>query len=328
MDDEGGQHLAVNVFKLRDCLLEADVLMRYDYAWRSKEFGSKVDRLTGCCLRFLYMAGTWLAPTPAPLYIEWLTNVSTPYPALCSALANASNRMQFTFSETPTEKMPHAMFAYFGPECVGQIESLLTRTLFHNENSSSKGTTILFFLVGDASCLPPCNGDVERRRGLSAFGLGQELLGCMQRRGYKAMAHHVCEFKSTSFTETLGRVMEQFSVPTSNLMCHTEKWEIYAHDNFFLHDEAAITNPSEDEHDFWKLRAKGRTCDNCYEAHHAKLMRCGRCQSAFYCSRLCQKEAWTLHKGECTATATTTKITSQKYENTSKQDAPSTNESN
>ncbi|KAF0698282.1 Aste57867_11075 [Aphanomyces stellatus] len=268
---------------LRQRLLDAGVMMRYDYAWRQGEFGSQVDRLTGCVLRFLYLAGTWTDH----LALRVACRSLTPSPALTAALETACRLMQFTLvgEEDDFTTPPHVTFCFIGPTEMGRVDELLFPI-------TADG--IYFFLVGDAECLPPpTSGEDERIRGLSAFGIGRELQGCMEVRQCKAMAHYVCEFREAPHIDTLGAVMDQFDVPQSNLMVHTEKWEVYVADSSPIDADVDA-----DEDAFWQRQAKGKVCDNCREAR-AKLMRCVRCQNAYYCSRECQKEAWKLHKGDC-----------------------------
>ncbi|KAK2588056.1 hypothetical protein KPH14_004123 [Odynerus spinipes] len=47
------------------------------------------------------------------------------------------------------------------------------------------------------------------------------------------------------------------------------------------------------------LSSKQRTdrCDNCLKS--GKLFKCSVCQYVYYCNRICQKEAWSIHKTEC-----------------------------
>ena len=278
---EAGDRRAV----LRQQLLDADVRMRYDYAWRSGEFGNKVDRLTGACLRFLYLAGTSCAE---PLAVRWLDAASTPYPTLQTALEDASKHVEMPFSYEATDA-PTAAFAYLGPHAMGHVATTLP--------VPGTSNVLYFILMGDAACLAPCTGEEERLRGLSAFGLGQELCEHMEAHGYHAVRHHVVEYKETAFTETLGAVMDSFSVPQSNLMVHTEKWVVYAPTSssvFHISDDADA-----DDDAFWRAAAKGKVCDNCHESP-PKLLRCVRCLNAFYCSKTCQKEAWkAMHKAEC-----------------------------
>ncbi|OQR99277.1 hypothetical protein ACHHYP_07124 [Achlya hypogyna] len=284
MADDGGRRA-----ELRQQLLDVGVRMRYDYAWRAGEFGSEVDRLTGASLRFLYIAGTSCSK---PLSVRWLADVSTPYPTLAVALEEACKHVNFPYSTDAATEGPTAAFAYLGPTVMGHVATTLPVV---------GSNTLFFILMGDASCLGPASGEEERLRGLSAFGLGQELAEHMEAHGYKAIRHHVVEFRESAFTETLGAVMDSFSVPQSNLMVHTEKWVVYAPESsaiFTTSDEADAVDDA-----FWAAEAKGKVCDNCHEAP-PKLMRCVRCHRAFYCSKACQKEAWKAkHKAECVPTA-------------------------
>ena len=49
-----------------------------------------------------------------------------------------------------------------------------------------------------------------------------------------------------------------------------------------------------------------RRCAGCLQAAEAdaKLLRCGKCKWARYCSRACQQKDWPLHKRECAGLAT------------------------
>ncbi|KAL0112790.1 hypothetical protein PUN28_012213 [Cardiocondyla obscurior] len=49
----------------------------------------------------------------------------------------------------------------------------------------------------------------------------------------------------------------------------------------------------------FSLNSKHRTtrCDNCFKS--GKLRKCSECQYVYYCDRNCQKESWSIHKGEC-----------------------------
>jgi hypothetical protein len=50
------------------------------------------------------------------------------------------------------------------------------------------------------------------------------------------------------------------------------------------------------------LRVGGVKCDHCLAPRsHADLSSCGRCRRAWYCSRTCQKAAWSTHKVLCHA---------------------------
>ncbi|OQR96560.1 hypothetical protein THRCLA_07243 [Thraustotheca clavata] len=266
--------------RLRNALMEMGVHMRYDYAWTSNEFGSKVDRLTGCCLRFLYLAQR---ASEADLHVRWLTEASTPYPTLEAALEEASKCLQMPFS-TENAEDAQVIFAYLGPHLMGHVATTV----------AVEPNALYFFLIGDASCLAPCTGEEERLRGLSAFGLGQELQEHMEAHGYHAIRHHIVEYQESQYTQTLSAVMDSFSVPKSNLMIHTEKWVMYA-------PKSQEYNEAIDEEDnaYWREQAKGKMCDHCHESP-PKLMRCVRCQNAYYCSKTCQKLAWkAIHKAEC-----------------------------
>ncbi|ETW09925.1 hypothetical protein H310_00353 [Aphanomyces invadans] len=283
---------------LRQRLHDADVMMRYDYAWKHSEFGTKVDRLVGVCLRFLYLAGTWLGGTTSDdgAKLRVACHSLTPTAALTNAVETASGHMRFQFvcdGEHDDSKPPHVTFCFIGPSVMGKLHDTLAATTAFTWNSSG----VYFFLVGDAACLPPPSSDEDERvRGLSAFGLGRELQATMSGRGFHAAAHYVCEFKDPPNTDTLSDVMDQFNVPLSNLMVHTEKWEVYV--------PGTTSSPSAkwevdiEDNTYWQQYAKGKACDSCHQ-HNAKLLRCVRCQAAFYCSRECQKAAWKLHKGDC-----------------------------
>ena len=53
------------------------------------------------------------------------------------------------------------------------------------------------------------------------------------------------------------------------------------------------------------LRWASRICDQCCDkSRPEKLLRCGKCNLAFYCSRECQRAAWTKHQLRCGKTDT------------------------
>ncbi|RHY83885.1 hypothetical protein DYB37_002333 [Aphanomyces astaci] len=281
MSDDG-------VAVLRQRLHDAGVMMRYDYAWKHSEFGSKVDRLTGVCLRFLYMAGTWLNGAFDGEALRVACRSLTPSDMLSEAVEAAAGHMNFHFvREEDESSSPHVTFCFIGPSEMGTLDDTLAATSFPSSG-------LYFFLVGDSACLPPPESDEDERiRGLSAFGLGRELHASMGARGFHAATHFVCEFKDTAHTDALSEVMDQFNVPTTNLMVHTEKWEVYVPDAMQRSWEVDATDDA-----YWQRHAKGSVCDSCHQ-QHAKLLRCVRCLAAYYCSRECQKAAWKLHKGDC-----------------------------
>ncbi|KAG9412882.1 hypothetical protein AC1031_015775 [Aphanomyces cochlioides] len=271
--------------------------MRYDYAWRHGEFGSKVDRLTGICLRFLYMATTWRKPSmdvasdaddKAAINLRITCRSTSPSDELTAAVQSACQHLNCIYTEPDEDaEAVDVTFCYMGPSELGRVEEALTTFPMTQHG-------IYLFLLGDAAWLqPPISSEDERRRGLSAFGLGQQLREVLEPREFHAAAHFVCDFKPTPHTTTLGQMMDQFSVPQSNLMIHTEKWDIFVHKASGM--DTAV-DAAEDA--FWQAKAKGVVCDNCHQTH-VKLLRCVRCRSVFYCSRECQKEAWKLHKGGC-----------------------------
>ena len=47
-----------------------------------------------------------------------------------------------------------------------------------------------------------------------------------------------------------------------------------------------------------------KACAHC-SATLEKAMRCGQCKSAWYCTRDCQKQHWSIHKSQCKALALT-----------------------
>ena len=49
-----------------------------------------------------------------------------------------------------------------------------------------------------------------------------------------------------------------------------------------------------------KQKLRPIRCDFCHKPEKKKKLKtCGRCQSVFYCSRKCQKSAWTCHRKQC-----------------------------
>jgi hypothetical protein len=44
--------------------------------------------------------------------------------------------------------------------------------------------------------------------------------------------------------------------------------------------------------------APPESCSSCYKAEQ-ELLRCARCQEAFYCNKDCQKDHWPVHKKRC-----------------------------
>jgi hypothetical protein len=48
-----------------------------------------------------------------------------------------------------------------------------------------------------------------------------------------------------------------------------------------------------------ELRRVCSTCDKTQGQIKGKMLKCGDCQQAYYCSSECQRIDWPKHKGEC-----------------------------
>ena len=74
----------------------------------------------------------------------------------------------------------------------------------------------------------------------------------------------------------------------------------------WTHGRTIITTRSkewvEDKKDSREVtEADRRVCDKCGQSSGA-MQKCGQCRKVYYCSAVCQKQAWTEHKLVCVAT--------------------------
>ncbi|KAJ0410554.1 hypothetical protein ATCC90586_006578 [Pythium insidiosum] len=312
----------------RERLVAANVLMRYDYAWKEKEFLRCEHRTTGVVCRLLYLLHMYQhvacemrsrvqvvdnddAPdgstSDAPLTVAIQANG---YAEFAEPIEAACRLMAVTVVEQPQDAQ--LVFVYVPPHgetragADDPYEPFVSTTTHHQARATPADRRPIFcFLLGEAAFLaPPATAEVERLRGLSGFAISQQLTPRLQSAQYASIAHFAVEFtpstvKNTTDRSQLGELMTQFGCMEHNMMHQNEKWELYAfQDSVLAAEDGDATQPSEDEARFWLELARGKTCDHCH-ALQDKLSRCSRCSQALYCSRDCQRAAWKLHKQLC-----------------------------
>ncbi|RLN50424.1 hypothetical protein BBJ29_000992 [Phytophthora kernoviae] len=304
----------------RERLLNSNVFMRYDYAWKEAEF-QQVERITGIGCRLLYLHASWVetyihtkevdSSSRTKVFLE-----ANGFPEFSERLSQSCELMGY-------EVVPNALdadliFVYVAPPAEQKSAESQYKTFQHVvEHSTSQEVDLkpmFCFLLGDADFLAlPKTEEEENLRGLSDFAISQQFAPIAGEADYGSVAQFAVEFVPSSaaslskeFQEEKNRnledLMSRFGCVGQNLMHHTEKWEFYApSESVFCHgedDPNGVTHPSEDDTMFWFQETKGKTCDQCHVPSE-KLQRCARCRDALYCSRECQKEAWKLHKQLC-----------------------------
>ncbi|CAI5709913.1 unnamed protein product [Peronospora effusa] len=311
----------------RERLVASKMFMRYDYAWKEGEFLNVKHRITGIGCRLLYLYATWIATynhrkhsdgiflSRLKVFIE-----SNGFPEFQKRLLEACELMEFETVDDPLAA--DLVFVYVAPpgEQRNDGESqykTFQNVVEHSKNREPNEMPMFCFLMGDADFLSlPKTEEDEHMRSLSDFAISQEFAPIAREANYGSVAHFAVEFVpksaenlSNEFKEEktwkLDSLMSRFGCVGQNLMHHTEKWEFYAScESVFCHDEddpKGVTHPSEDDTMFWFKEMKGKTCDQCHTPCE-KLSRCARCRDAAYCSRDCQKAAWSLHKRLCCKT--------------------------
>ncbi|TMW56971.1 hypothetical protein Poli38472_002896 [Pythium oligandrum] len=310
----------------RERLVAANLFMRYDYAWKANEFKQCTSRLTGVTCRILYLYTVWqhaaetkrtkiqldtenaesaAVSSPRNVYID-----ANGYPEFEHQVVTACELMGFDVITNQDERaQANLVFVYISPHGEERVDDQYAgfqSITQHHESiaTETEQRPIFCFLLGEADFLePPATTETERLRGLSGFAISQRFTPILQEAQYSSAAHFAVEFvpqvvKDQSERGQLNDLMNQFGCMDHNMIHHTEKWELYAPtESLFCQDED-VTQADEDEARFWLELTKGKTCDQCHEAHE-KLFKCSRCTSAFYCSRDCQKVAWKLHKQLC-----------------------------
>ncbi|KAG7399024.1 hypothetical protein PHYBOEH_009915 [Phytophthora boehmeriae] len=305
----------------RERLLNANVFMRYDYAWKEAEFQQAEHRITGIGCRLLYLHASWVetfnhtrkldSSSRTKVFLE-----SNGFPEFSERLRQSCDLMGYDTVQNALEA--DLIFVYVAPPAEQRSEESQYETfqqvVEHSAAQEVDFKPMFCFLLGDADFLAlPKTEEEENLRGLSDFAISQEFAPIAREANYGSVAQFAVEFVPSSaanlskeFQEKKDRklenLMSRFGCVGQNLMHHTEKWEFYAPcESVFCHgedDPNGVTHPSEDDTMFWFQETKGKTCDQCHVPSE-KLQRCARCRDALYCSRECQKEAWKLHKQLC-----------------------------
>ncbi|CAI5741434.1 unnamed protein product [Peronospora destructor] len=310
----------------RERLLASKMFMRYDYAWKEGEFQKIEHRITGIGCRLLYLHATWIETynytkpsngvfsSRVKVFIEF-----NGFPEFQKRLFKACELMEYETVGDPLAA--DLVFVYVAPPREQRNDASQYKTFQnvaeHSKNREPNEMPMFCFLMGNADFLPlPKTEEDEYVRSLSDFAISQELAPIAREANYGSVAQFAVEFVpksadnlSKEFKEDkawkLDSLMSRFGCVGQNLMHHTEKWEFYApYESVFCHeddDPNGVTHPSEDDTMFWFKETKGKTCDQCHTPRE-KLSRCARCRDAAYCSRDCQKTAWSLHKRLCCKT--------------------------
>uniref|UniRef100_K3X101 MYND-type domain-containing protein n=1 Tax=Globisporangium ultimum (strain ATCC 200006 / CBS 805.95 / DAOM BR144) TaxID=431595 RepID=K3X101_GLOUD len=308
---------------LRDRLIAANVLMRYDYAWKEVEFTRADSRLTGIISRLLYQYAMWqhlAAEHTADGEIEKKTTYTVyvdanGYDMYRDDCTKACGLMGFDVLDADSEQKHDAdlVFIYIAPPGELRVDSqyaTLEQFVAHHRQAATPVNRMPLFclLKGEAEFLePPHDDEAERLRGLSEFAISQQLHPHMQEAKYSSIAQFAVEFtpsvpnadhESGVKQVKLEQLMSNFGCVDHNLMHYTEKWEFYAPQQSVLCNDDAVIHTSDDDALYWLEYAKDKTCHYCHTMT-AKLSRCARCHDARYCSRDCQRSAWKFHKRLC-----------------------------
>ncbi|KAI9906103.1 hypothetical protein PsorP6_014258 [Peronosclerospora sorghi] len=306
----------------RERLIAAKVFMRYDYAWKEREFSRAETRITGVGCRLLYLHAIWIetynhsqsfaiSSPRLKTFIE-ANGVSEFHERVCKSC----ELMGYDVVADPLAA--DLIFVYVPPpeaqHCATSPYKTFQTVVEHAKPLEPNEKPMFCFLLGDAEFLPrPKTEEEEQMRSLSDFAISQQFAPIACEAQYGSVAHFAVEFVPTSAenlsdefqqnkTHKLDSLMGKFGCVGQNLMHYAEKWEFYAScESVFCHEEddpTGVTHPSEEDTVFWFKETKGKTCDQCH-APCEKLSRCAKCRDAEYCSRECQKAAWSLHKRLC-----------------------------
>ncbi|TYZ60796.1 hypothetical protein PybrP1_004631 [[Pythium] brassicae (nom. inval.)] len=302
---------------LRARLQAANVLMRYDYAWKEIEFERADSRLTGVACRLLYQFALWrlarlrlraaLAQADAAIAVAVEANG---FDAFREQVAAAALRMGCRVLPATELLAADLVFVYVAPPGEARVEGSQFGAFQRVADSaaSTDELPMFCFLLGEADFLePPQDDETERLRGLSEFAIAQQLQPCVAAAGYGAVAQVAVEFTpgatpaadQDAKQHKLEQLMADFGCVDHNLMHFTEKWEFYAPaQSALVRDAEALAHPEDDEALYWLECAKDRTCHCCHKAAE-KLAWCARCHNVRYCSRECQRADWQMHKRLC-----------------------------
>lgn len=298
-------------------LQAANVLMRYDYAWKEVEFARAASRLTGVACRLLYQFALWrfarfrrddaLAHAADAIAVAVEANGFDAFHEQITAAALSMGCRVLATSDNVLSA--DVVFVYVAPPGEARVEPTAQFAAFQRIADSAHVAVdelpVLCCLLGEADFLaPPSDDETERLRGLSDFALSQQLQPHVAAAKYASVAQFAVEYTpgltpaagdQDAKQQTLEMLMADFHCDDRNLMHFTEKWDVYAPAT-----SALASREEEDDDDalYWLAYAKDRTCQCCHKAA-AKLAACARCHNVRYCSRECQRADWRLHKRLC-----------------------------
>jgi hypothetical protein len=304
---------------------------------KAPEFGQAESRMTGVACRLLYLHTMWRAiaatkqttPPSNDASSEQSASPRRPkvvvdangYAPFHDEIVRACELMDCDVIDQAAQD-PHALaqaqlvFVYVSPHGEERVENQYATfqaiTAYHKDHATPADARPLFcFLLGEAAFLePPANAEAERLRGLSGFAISQRFTPLLSEASYESIAQFAVEYTPAVLPVTrddMSDLMSRFGCMDHNIMHDVEKWGFYgfAESSFLVHDKDedqedgnGVTTASEDEVRYWLEFAQTRACNQCH-TWQEKLLRCGRCGHAWYCSRDCQKTAWKLHKRLC-----------------------------